>query len=162
MTDTPAFFCTLCVCIGSGVRCTLRRPRHMLCDTPVETSRGPGKAYNVGPMSVVSVRHVNCLRIGNLPRRHESDEGSVTMIHVQEHMLDDRIIAIDVSGVLDESAVPVIRRVCDRHIGRRHKVLLNLEAVVHITREGRVFIQEIRQIVRIANLPEFMKIDHMT
>jgi hypothetical protein len=36
---------------------------------------------------------------------------------------------------------------------------LNLEGVVHITREGRRFLHGIHERVSIANLPEFVKLE---
>jgi hypothetical protein len=81
------------------------------------------------------------------------------MIHVKENFLDYNVIAIDVGGVLDQAAVPVLKSVCDRHLRGRRKILLNLAAVVHITREGRGFIQAIQEKVSVANLPEFMRLE---
>jgi hypothetical protein len=82
------------------------------------------------------------------------------MIHVKENFLDYNVIAIDVGGVLDQGAVPVLKSVCDRHLRGGRKILLNLAAVVHITREGRGFIEAIRKKVSVANLPEFMRLEH--
>ncbi len=80
------------------------------------------------------------------------------MIHVKENLLNSNTISVDVGGVLDQAAIPVIKDVCDRHLAGGRRILLNLEAVVHITREGRAFIQAIENRVSIANLPEFMKL----
>ena len=80
------------------------------------------------------------------------------MIHIREHLLDRSTITIDVGGVLDQGAVPVLKRVCDRHLENGRKVLLNLESITHITREGRQFIQTLQGKVGIANLPVFMNL----
>lgn len=80
------------------------------------------------------------------------------MIHISEHLLDRNTITIHVGGVLDQSAVPVLKRVCDRHLGGGRIVLLNLESVTHITREGRQFVQTLQGKVGIANLPAFMNL----
>lgn len=82
------------------------------------------------------------------------------MIHVKESMLDESTVSIYVSGVLDERTVPLLRSVCDRHLDMDRRVLMNLEAVAHITRDGRSFIQEIGDRVSISHVPEFMKPDH--
>ena len=55
------------------------------------------------------------------------------MIQIRENALDSDTVTIEVDGVLDYGAIPVLKDVCDRHIGERTQVLLNLEGVVHIT-----------------------------
>ncbi len=74
-------------------------------------------------------------------------------------MLDKNTVAIEVDGVLDAGAVPLLKGVCDRHLGLGREVLVNLRSVVHITREGRVFIHRMRGRVRVSNLPEFMNLE---
>jgi hypothetical protein len=84
-----------------------------------------------------------------------------SMIHIKEHPVDRNTVSLDIGGVLDQGAIPVLEEVCGRHLDNGRDVVLNLEAVVHITREGRAFVQAIRGKVGIANLPEFMKLaDH--
>ncbi|MCA1959515.1 MAG: hypothetical protein LDL33_01870 [Desulfomonile sp.] len=80
------------------------------------------------------------------------------MIHIKEHLLDRNTITIDVGGVLDQGTVPVLKRVCDRHLNSGRTVLLNLESVTHITREGRQFVQALHGKVGIANPPVFMNL----
>ncbi|MFH1114897.1 MAG: hypothetical protein V1792_13380 [Pseudomonadota bacterium] len=79
------------------------------------------------------------------------------MIYVKQERLDEDAILIDVSGVLDEDAVPVLQDVCRRHLDRGRKVAVNLEGITHITREGRSFIQDIRNSVELVHVPEFVK-----
>jgi hypothetical protein len=84
------------------------------------------------------------------------------VIHVKESMVDENTVSIYVSGVLDERTAPILRRVCDRHLDMHRQVLINLETVAHITRDGRGFIKEIGDRVSIANVPEFTKPYHYT
>lgn len=79
------------------------------------------------------------------------------MIHVKEHRLDTHTVAIDVAGVLDQAAVPVLKEVCDRYPETETLTLLNLEGVTHVTREGRRFLQKVGSKVNIMNLPEFIR-----
>lgn len=81
------------------------------------------------------------------------------MIHIKESLLGRNTIAIDVDGVLDRGAIPVLKSVCDRHLVGDRKILLNLEGLVHITREGIGFLHVIHDKVSITNLPEFVKLD---
>lgn len=82
------------------------------------------------------------------------------MIHVKESLLDENTVTLNVSGVLDAETVQILRTVCNRHLDKGRNVLVNLEAAAHITREGREFIQEIRDKVGIVHVPEFMKPDN--
>ena len=82
------------------------------------------------------------------------------MIHIKENFRDQNTIDVQVDGVLDQGAIPVLKSVCDRHLEGERKILLNLEGIVHITREGRGFLYGMRQKVRIINLPEFMKLEY--
>jgi len=81
------------------------------------------------------------------------------MIHIKEKILDRGTITIEVGGVLDQGAIPILQNVCDRYLREERKVLLDLEGVVHITREGRGFLHGIYQRVTISNLPEFVKLE---
>jgi hypothetical protein len=81
------------------------------------------------------------------------------MIRIKENILDKNTIAIEVDGVLDQVAIPVLETVCDRNLVAEKRVVLNLEGVLHITREGRGFLRGIQEKVQIANLPEFMKLE---
>jgi len=81
------------------------------------------------------------------------------MIHIKEDFLDKDTIAIVVDGVLDQATIPILGGVCDRHLQNERKVLLNLEGVVHITREGRRFLHGMREKLNMANLPEFVKLE---
>jgi len=85
--------------------------------------------------------------------------GDISMIHIKEDFLDKDTIAIIVDGVLDQVTIPILSGVCDRHLQKERKVLLNLEGVVHITREGRRFLYGMREKLNIANLPEFVKLE---
>lgn len=81
------------------------------------------------------------------------------MIHIKENVMDDRMVTVEVAGVLDQGAITVLRNVCDRHLDRQKIVLLDLAGLIHITREGIGFLHGIRQKVSIKNLPEFVRLN---
>ncbi len=81
------------------------------------------------------------------------------MIHLKEKFLDSRSVAIDVDGVIDLGTIPMLESVCQRYLDEGTQVSLNLESVLHITREGRKFIQLMQDKVHIVNLPEFIKLE---
>jgi hypothetical protein len=84
----------------------------------------------------------------------------ILMIHVEETILDQNTITIKLEGVLDQSAIPVIQSVFDRYLESHRAIHLDLEGLIHITREGRSFLNGIKQNARLTNLPEFMQLDN--
>ncbi len=81
------------------------------------------------------------------------------MIHVKEQKIDEDTTMIDVSGVLNDETVPILRSVCRRHLDRGSKLAMNLERITHITRDGRSFLQDIRDSVEFVHVPEFINTD---
>ncbi len=81
------------------------------------------------------------------------------MIHINETIHYPNTVEIDVGGVLDLESIPILKEVCEQHLDSGRRVLINLESVVHITRDGRRFFKEISKNVSIAGLPEFMKLE---
>ena len=86
--------------------------------------------------------------------------GIFFMIRIKENLLDNRNIIIEVDGVLDHGAIPVLKSVCERHLERDMKILLNLAGIVHITRAGRTFLRGLRKKISLSNLPEFMTVEN--
>jgi ABC-type transporter Mla MlaB component len=82
------------------------------------------------------------------------------MIHIEETVLDHNTITIKLEGVLDHSALPVIQSVCERYLKSHRAIHLDLEGLIHITREGRNFLNEIKQNVSLTHLPEFMQLEN--
>jgi len=82
------------------------------------------------------------------------------VIRIKEHILDNDTIAVEVDGILDHGAVPVLKNVCDRHLDRHRKIMLNLAGIIHVTREGRTFLYGLQERIRITNLPEFMVLEN--
>lgn len=82
------------------------------------------------------------------------------MIHVEETILDQNTITIKLEGVLDQFAVPVIQGVFGRYRASHRAIYLDLEGLIHITREGRNFLNGIKQNVRLTHLPEFMQLEN--
>jgi hypothetical protein len=82
------------------------------------------------------------------------------MIHIEETVLDQNTIAIKLGGVLDQRAIPVIQSVCDRYLESHRAIHLDLEGLIHITREGRNFLNGIKQNVSLTHLPEFMQLQN--
>ena len=80
------------------------------------------------------------------------------MIHINEKDSGSDSVLLGVDGVLDQRSVPVLEEVCHRHLKEEKEIVLDLEGLLHITREGRKFLREMEDRVGIVNLPEFVKI----
>lgn len=84
------------------------------------------------------------------------------MIHIEETILDPNTITIKLEGVLDLAALPVIQDVFERCLKRHLSIHLDLGGLTHITREGRKYLDGIRQNVSLKHLPEFMTLGNGT
>lgn len=81
------------------------------------------------------------------------------MIHVQQISVGERDVLVKVGGVLDVETVQVLNDVCSMNLARGNRVTVDFHSVLHITREGRRFVEEITSRVSVRSLPEFMKPD---
>ena len=84
------------------------------------------------------------------------------MIHIEETILDPNTITIKLEGVLDLAALPVIQGVFERCQKRHLAIYLDLGGLIHITREGRKYLNGISQNVSLKHLPEFMTLENST
>lgn len=82
----------------------------------------------------------------------------MSVIRIQETFQDDRSVEIRVDGVLDRKSIHVLEKVCQRYLCRKQRIILNLEGLTYITREGRNYLMEIKNIVTFVNIPLFMKL----
>jgi hypothetical protein len=82
------------------------------------------------------------------------------MIYIKEANPKKSITIIEVDGILDDESIPVLKRVCEHHLESGKSVEIDLGGIIHITREGRRFLQKIQGEVSIAHLPDFVKVDH--
>jgi hypothetical protein len=66
------------------------------------------------------------------------------MVYVKETFPDDQSVVIWIDGILDGESIPILKNVCEAHGKSKRRVLLNLEGLVHISREGKDFLEEVR------------------
>ena len=82
------------------------------------------------------------------------------MIHIEETFLDPNTIIIKLEGVLDHRTIPVIQSVFDRYRENDFATHLDLKGLMHITREGRSWLNGIKHKVSLTHLPEFMQLEN--
>jgi anti-anti-sigma regulatory factor len=81
------------------------------------------------------------------------------MIHIKETIGHPNTVEIHVGGVVDQESIPILKEVCERHFSAGREVVINLESLVHATREGRRYLKQIYKKVTVAGVPEFMKLE---
>lgn len=79
------------------------------------------------------------------------------MIYIKETFPDDERVDISVDGFLDRESIPILKRVCTRHLEGKRSVMLNLRGIVNMSRDGRDFLLEIQNKVIFLDLPEFIE-----
>jgi hypothetical protein len=105
------------------------------------------------------IRHRNCDKLLKA-RLIINRKNDVPMIFIKETNLKENISTIEVDGMLDDESIPVLKRVCEHHLASGKSVEIDLGGIIHITREGRRYLQKIQGEVSIAHLPDFVKVDN--
>jgi hypothetical protein len=67
------------------------------------------------------------------------------LIYIKEIPNNDLLVTICADGVLDGESLPILKNVCLRHLEKKKRVLLRLEGLIHISREGRDFLHKIQR-----------------
>jgi len=64
------------------------------------------------------------------------------MIYIKETFPQENDVEISPEGILDSESIQILRDVCDGHLQWGKKILLNLQGLIHISREGRDFLRD--------------------
>ncbi len=83
----------------------------------------------------------------------------MSTIHIKEAFEDDASVVIRIDGILDADSIPIVEEVCRRHLALGRKVLLEVEGLLHISRDGREFLRHIQDQVVIENAPQFVRLE---
>jgi len=67
------------------------------------------------------------------------------MIYIKEIPEGENSVIIKIDGSLEPESVSILKEVCQRHLGTKAKVTLNLEELLHISREGMNYLEEIKR-----------------
>ena len=79
------------------------------------------------------------------------------MIHIKEIFPDENSVAIMVDGILDRESIDLLERLCLNHNKAGRSVSLHLKDLLHISRAGMEFLQQIRNMVVLVDIPKFIK-----
>jgi hypothetical protein len=73
-------------------------------------------------------------------------------------LIAEDTIGIWTDGILDLNSVPVLKDVCNYPSKKDKKIVMHLGGLLHGTWEGKDFLQEIQEKVRVVDPPQFMSL----
>jgi hypothetical protein len=82
----------------------------------------------------------------------------MSVIRITESLNSDKSIRLKVDGRLDDSSIPTLDEVCKHHFRDGRKVSLDLEGLYYISREGRDFLNMIKDRVKLMRIPSFINL----
>jgi len=85
---------------------------------------------------MISQWHMDCI----ITRQDKCEMNR--MIYIRERFLDKESVLIEVDGVLDRESIPALQEVLLCHLEDNKKTSVNLTKLLHISREGKAFLQE--------------------
>lgn len=91
--------------------------------------------------------------------KYRTGKNDVPMVYIKETNQKNNITTIEVDGILDQEAIPVLKKVCEHHLAGGKNIEIDLSGITLITREGRKYLQKIQDKVTITHLPDFVKVD---
>lgn len=81
----------------------------------------------------------------------------MSVIRIEEIIRTDGSVEIKVDGVLNRKSLNLLDRVCRLYLSKERNIVLNLEGMIHITREGRNYLMGIKNFVSFTENPCFLK-----
>ncbi len=64
------------------------------------------------------------------------------MVYIKEKLLKNNLVKVKVDGFLDYESIPVLDKVCQRHLRENRRVQLFLRDL-HVSWEGREFLKRL-------------------
>lgn len=81
----------------------------------------------------------------------------MSVIRIEEIARADGSVEIKVDGVLNRDSLNLLDKVCRFYLNKERKIFLNLNGMIHITREGRNYLRGIKNAVSFTESPCFLK-----
>ena len=82
------------------------------------------------------------------------------MFRINEIFPDENTVIIQVEGRIDQKSTESLQDICNKHIQTAHRrVLIDFQGFLHMSNEGKRFLEEIRNQVAFTNIPEFLKLE---
>ena len=81
----------------------------------------------------------------------------MSLIRIEEFARADGSVEIKVDGVLNSKSLRLLDKVYRLYLDKETDIVLNLDGMIHITREGRNYLMEIKNNVSFTEYPCFLK-----
>lgn len=81
------------------------------------------------------------------------------MVFIKEFLQSEKEVLIQVDGILDSDSIPILKTVCDLHLTGEKQINLDLRGLIHVSREGAVFLNSIPDKIQIVAIPKFAKLE---
>ena len=81
------------------------------------------------------------------------------MIHIKENRRSASAVDIKVDGILDTDSVATLETVLQRNLTLNKDILLQLQGIIHIDRDGMDFLKKHRNRIARKGLSEFMRLE---
>ena len=81
----------------------------------------------------------------------------MSLIRIEEFVRADGSVEIKVDGVLNRKSLTLLDKVCRLYLDKERSIVLNLDGMIHITREGRNYLKGIKNFVSFTDIPCFLK-----
>ena len=82
------------------------------------------------------------------------------MIYVKEDFINEDTIGIWADGILDFDSVPILKNICIHHLENNKSIKMYLGGLLHVTREGKDFLQEIQKKVSVVDPPQYVTLSN--
>jgi hypothetical protein len=81
----------------------------------------------------------------------------MSVIRIEEIARADGSVEIKVDGVLNRKSLILLDQVCRLYLNNERNIVLNLNGIRHITREGRNYLMRIQNVISFKESPCFLK-----
>ena len=78
------------------------------------------------------------------------------MIFIEETFPDRQSVTIIIDGVLNGEGIPVLNDLCERYVKEEKRVCVHLRRLMHISRDGRQYLRDIRDKVVLLDPSHFL------
>lgn len=83
------------------------------------------------------------------------------MLRVDTILTGPKTTVLRLEGRLDRRSLPILAKVCEKNLKKEETVILNMEGIDHISKEGRDYLKSIKSRVQFVSLSEYLKIELM-
>ena len=81
------------------------------------------------------------------------------MLRIDTIQTSAKTITLSLEGRVDRQSLPILIRTCEDSLKNEELVILDMERVDHISKEGRDYLKSIKSEIQLINLSEYLKME---